>query len=96
MTSHVAKATVLTEEEIRAGWSYVVSLRRGEKTTRHRVRLAWVDHDHWSGGRFPPSLVIERLIELLAEMEADIPEHFDASTARRWRPGLDDHLTARL
>ena len=96
MNAHLARAHVLSEEETRTGWVYRVALKRGDDAREHHVRLAWVDHDHWSGGRAQPSHVVERLMELLAELEIEIPERFDASTARRWHTDLDARLIARL
>lgn len=62
--------------------------------TEHQIRLAWVDHEHWSGGRIAPSKVIETVIEHLIShgMEAQLPPKFDAAKARRWVPGIDQEL----
>jgi hypothetical protein len=103
---HVAVIDVQTEQDIPqgGGWTYHVVVRHeahngsAARTTEHDVRLAWVDHDHWSGGRCPPSRVVERLFELLVERQTlrSIPARFDAATARRWFPELDHELTSRI
>ena len=70
--------------------------KREARPSDHEVTLAWVDHEHWSGGRFPPSTVVERLFGVLLEQRLDIPERFDAATARRWFRELDEELMRRL
>ncbi len=68
------------------------------RTSSHVVTLAWVDHEFWCGGAQPPSRTIESVIAFLLERENDpgegfsIPERFDASTARRWYPTLDERF----
>jgi hypothetical protein len=95
----VTEIDIQTEQDIPQGWTYHVVVRYdGRPPTEHEVRLAWVDHDHWSGGRCPPSKVIEALFTVLIEHEDDrpIPLRFDASTARRWLPGLDREVAERV
>jgi hypothetical protein len=90
---------VTTEQESDHGWSYQVAIDRpGGPRTQHQVSLAWVDCEHWAGGRFPPSRVMEALLRLLVEREDQrpLPERFDASTARRWWPDLDEVLPGRV
>ncbi len=88
----MATIEVKTESETARGWEYGVALVRdsGERS-EHTVRLSWADHEHWSGGRDSPSRVVEMLLKLLLEQEAErpLPERFDASTVRRWWPGVD-------
>ena len=96
------------ERETAHGWSYEIVVHPVEagaddQPTRAPVRaclvsLNWSDHDHWSGGVCPPSVVIERLMSLLIELrpDLDLPERFDAATVRRWIPDLDAQLRARL
>lgn len=94
-----AKIEVTTEQESDHGWSYEVAVERaGGGRTEHRVTMAWVDCEHWAGGRFPPSRVVEALVGLLVEREGErpLPERFDAATARRWYPDLDEVLPARI
>ncbi len=89
---------VKTEEEITRGWRYGVRVVREDgRASEHTVTLAWVDHEHWSGGMAAPSRVVEGLMRFLVEREGDedgreIPEKFDASTVRRWYPGVDEGL----
>ena len=92
----MASITIKTEEESPRGWVYLVEVARGpgSPVSEHTVRLAWVDHEHWCGGRAAPSKVVEALVAYLVGREADrpLPESFDAATARRWHPGLDRDL----
>jgi hypothetical protein len=80
-------------------WDYTVVVEddSGEASS-HRVRLSWLDHEHWSGGRVPPSKVIEVVLECLLShgMKAELPERFDAARARRWIPGIDRELQAAI
>lgn len=84
------------ERETEHGWAFDVSiLRPGAPETQHDLRLSWVDHDLWSGGRAPPSRTAEALMKLLVGSDLapdDLPARFDASTARRWLPGVDREL----
>lgn len=90
--------TVVSERETPRGWRYEVTLRRDGSERKHRVDLAWVDHDHWSGGGKPPSVVVERLLTLLLELQpgVELPTHFDAANCRRLEPRLDELLGSRL
>lgn len=90
----VRTITIETERETRNGWVYRVVVGRGPERSEHDVTLAWVDHDHWCGGRYAPSHVVERLMEVLGDRE--LPARFDAATARRWIDGLDERLMGRL
>jgi hypothetical protein len=111
----LATVEVRTEEETEHGWRYHVFVNRAAARdggggsngeVEHIVLLSWVDHEHWSGGRHPPSRVVERLVQLLVEREAEaaagaqggrpLPPTFDAATARRWYPGLDKALMESL
>lgn len=89
---------VKTEEETEHGWRYHVVIDRGQGPIEHIVLLSWVDHEHWSGGRFPPSRVIERLVAFLLDREdtRPLPPTFDAATARRWFPEVDRELPSTL
>lgn len=90
---------VRTETEVQTGWEYHIRITRpGREATDHQVRLAWVDHDHWSGGTKAPSKVIEAVVEavLRADPGRELPARFDASTARRWVPTLDETLSRLL
>lgn len=95
----VAHITVDSETDTPNDWSYHVRIQRNDgRTTDHTVTLAWVDHEHWTGGSTPPSQIIETLAGLLADREgegeipAPLPTRFDASTAVRWSPELNWHL----
>jgi hypothetical protein len=94
---------VRTEEETEHGWRYRVFVETpgAGAAVEHIVLLSWVDHEHWSGGRFPPSKVVERVVQLLVEGDGTgagvkLPACFDASTARRWLPGLDKAMGEAL
>jgi hypothetical protein len=69
-----------------------------DQTTRHRVKLAWADHDHLSGGGFAPSRVAEAILALAAEVigRDQLPGRFDASTIRRMIPEFDSLVRDRL
>ena len=95
----MAQIEIQTEEEHGRGWEYHARVSRGTGTpTEHTIRLAWVDHEHWSGGRVAPSKVVESLLEYLLqrETEHEIPASFDASTVRRWFPDVDRDLPGRF
>lgn len=97
------------EREMPRGWSYEILVRSAMPVAGDQpsdapceracsVTLSWSDHDHWSGGACPPSVVIERLMTLLIELrpDMDLPPRFDAATIRRWIPDIDAHMHARL
>lgn len=85
---------IIEEREGPRGWAYDARVRRGDAERLLELSLAFVDHDHWSGGRVPPSRVAQRLLEVLLELDPgiDLPGRFDASTARRWAPALDERM----
>ena len=91
---------ITREDDIPQGWRYVIDIDHddGSRTT-HRLRLAWVDHNHWAGERsIPPSRVAQALVEylLVADLKDPLPDRFDAATARRWAPALDNELAGEL
>jgi hypothetical protein len=93
----VTKIEVITEEEKGNGWVYRVAVERDAgPRSEHTVRLAWVDHEHWSGGRVQPSKVIEVLMGLLAGRDREIPAEFDAAAVRRWWSGVDAAMQGRV
>ncbi len=95
----VAKVTVERETEGEHGWSYAVSVRDGQQPARTlTVTLAWVDYEHLCGGRVAPERIARAVVELLLEHWKDgpIPERFDASTVRRWVPGMDHQVRDRV
>jgi hypothetical protein len=99
----VASINVKTEEEMQQGgrgWQYLVEVVRDDgRTSEHRVRLSWADHEYWCGGRAAPSRVVEALMRFLVERESggkEIPASFDAATARRWYPGVDEEIAGRV
>jgi len=93
---------VRSETEAPRGWVYRVAVGaptdRPDARREHEVHLAWVDHEHWSGGRVPPSRVALAVVEtLLASGPVDkIPARFDAATVRRWVPDADAQIRRRL
>ena len=85
---------LIEETQTARGWAYDLSITTPEgRTTYHHLTLSWQDHDHWTGGSTPPSQLAERLLGLLIADGVELPARFDASTARRWLPHLDDRLT---
>ena len=87
---------VLNEEETVRGWRYRVRVERAGApgATEHEVTLAWVDHEHWCGGRQPPSATVETVVRYLADRETErpLPPRFDAAAARRWFPAIDREI----
>lgn len=80
-------------------WDYMVLVEHDSgATTEHRIRLSWLDHEHWSGGRVPPSKVVQTVVEQLIAhgMNGSLPEKFDAARARRWFPGIDQELKDQM
>lgn len=95
----MAQIEIQTEEERERGWEYHARVSRSAANiTQHTIRLAWVDHEHWCGGRVAPSKVIESLLEYLLqrEEEHEIPANFDAATVRRWFPDVDRDLPGKF
>lgn len=94
----MAQVSIRTETDIPQGWRYAVEVLHDDGSrTDHRLRLAWVDHNHWAGERsIPPSRVAEALVESLLDAGHPVPDRFDAATARRWLPDLDRRITERL
>lgn len=95
-TNHIE---VGTERDTPRGWSYDLRIERPDGSSHAAtVTLGWSDHDHFSGGAWPPSVVVHRLVALLIEQrpDLDLPEHFDAATIRRWVPDIDARLRASL
>ncbi|MEZ6318527.1 MAG: hypothetical protein R3B49_07215 [Phycisphaerales bacterium] len=91
----VAAVDVGPETETPRGWSYdlrVVWMDDAE--TEHTVTLSWHDHDHWSGGANPPSRVVAAVVRVAGDAlgREKLPARFDAATARRWVPTLDETL----
>jgi len=89
--------TIKSEADIPRGWRYRVEIIHPDKSrTEHRVRMAWVDHNHWAADRaIPPSTIVRAVLAcVLAHREGDspLPDRFDAALARRWVPGIDQEL----
>ena len=85
------------------GWACVVQVGAEPDATTHEIRLAWCDHDHWSGGLVGPGELMERLVRFLIEARVSpahpdaaipwpLPAKFDAAKARRWCPAVDSEL----
>lgn len=95
----MAAIVVQTEQEAQRGWSYTLQVRHDDGThTDHVVTLAWVDHEHWCGGRLAPSRVIEAVVGYVLDHRdsAPLPPSFDAARARRWFPEIDEALRETL
>lgn len=90
---------VKTETEEARGWTYLVEVRHDDgAVTSHTVTLAWVDHDHWTGGSVAPSRTIQAVLKYVIEQapERGLPAEFDAARARRWLPRIDRELRTAL
>jgi len=92
---------VTLEEDTARGWSHQVEITSpGKPPLQVTVQLCYQDYEYWSGGSRPPEQVTVSLVECLldpgpdAHVPSPLPENFDASTARRWMPGLDACLRA--
>lgn len=85
---------VQAETQTAHGWSYAVVIEHDGKSTEHTVSLAFVDHDYWSGGRVPPSKMVESLLRYALErVQPDsLPMKFDAARLRRVLPRLDEEV----
>lgn len=102
----MARRRIIIEEErdTPRGWTFRVRLESPDPTPapgapEHRdVRLSWVDHEYWSHGLSAPSAVVAALVLLLDEHDAleALGPSFDAASARRHLPTLDDDLPRRL
>ncbi len=90
----MATVRVESEQETQRGWLYRLAVLRDDGSeSLHDVRLAWVDHDHWSGGRVAPSRVVEAVVRYVLERASrPLPPSFDAALARRWLPQIDREL----
>lgn len=87
----------MTESDVPQGWRYLVEITRDDgAVSEHRVRLGWVDHNHWTGERaVPPWHVAEAVVRyLLDHMPDELPARFDAAIARRWVPAIDRELVS--
>lgn len=89
---------ITQETETSCGWVHTARADVDGRVKTFTIRLAWVDHDHWSGGAKPPSETVRAVLEalLLVRDQVEIPDAFDAATARRWAPDLDALVRARL
>lgn len=94
----MAKVDVQHEREAVKGWTYHVVVEDHGTTSEHEVSLAWVDHDHWCGGRRPPSQVVEAVVSFVLEHGGPrpLPARFDIAKARWWIPKLDEELRQTL
>ncbi len=95
----VAEVLIIEETDLSRGWSYLVQLCPDGPDCvpkEHTVTLSWVDHDHWTGGRVPPSKLMEKLMRILlsrvgqGDCPREIPARFDATQLRRWIAGIDE------
>ncbi|MBL8761128.1 MAG: hypothetical protein JNL50_07480 [Phycisphaerae bacterium] len=94
-TGRTSRVEIGHEAETPRGWRYEVHVTHADGTrSEHWVTLAWVDHDHWCGGRLAPSRVVEMVLEYLLEKGTPVsfPAAFDAARARRWIPAIDQDL----
>ena len=97
--AQVSKVDVHSEREVSRGWSYRVSVDHDDGShSEHEVRLAWVDHEHWCGGRLAPSRVVEVMFERILEATGlpPLPASFDLAKVRYWMPAIDQELRLSL
>ena len=84
----VAVFEIITEHEEAGGWLYDFQSVTEEsgKLQKHQMHLSWVDYNHWSAtGSDNPQKVAEAVLGFLLSRLAisELPDHFDASLARR-------------
>ncbi len=93
----MATVTVQTESPARSGWVFHVLVNGDVVAHEHDVALSWVDYDHWSHGAIAPERIVQAVVEVLLDEcpDRELPDRFDASTARRWCPQMDDLLRTR-
>ena len=92
----VSFISVQNEIETGRGWGYdvVVVAHDDAPERRIRVTLSWADYEYWSHGSRAPAEIVRRLVEyLFAQNGFTPPDRFDAATARRWFPSIDEHLS---
>lgn len=85
------------ERESQRGWSYLLTLSwKSRGTTEHQITLSWVDHDQLTGGSTPPSVLIERVANLVASAMGvdEMPSKFDVSSMRRAIPEFERLLNS--
>lgn len=89
--------SALTEREDFRAWRFDMALP-GEAARTVTLVLSWVDYEYWSHGAASPSRVAEAVVRSLldAEPSRELPETFDASTARRWVRDLDQRVRELL
>lgn len=83
------------EMEDARGWRFEIALvRAGGAVSRHDFTLSWVDYEYWSHGQLSPSRVAQGVVQALLALRPGLalPARFDASTCRRWAPGLDERI----
>jgi hypothetical protein len=94
--------SALTEREGDHGWKFEMALpgEPGDTGTGRTLTLllSWVDYEYWSHGAASPCRVAEAVLRSVieAEPERELPERFDASTARRWVRDLDRRVRELL
>jgi hypothetical protein len=89
--------SALTEREGFHGWRFDMSLP-GEAGRTVTLALSWVDYEYWSHGAASPCRVAEAVVRSILEVDParELPESFDASTARRWVRDLDRRVRDQL
>jgi hypothetical protein len=89
--------SALTEREDFHGWRFEMALP-GDPARSVTLALSWVDYEYWSHGAASPSRVAEAVVRgiLDAEPARELPDCFDASTARRWVRDLDRRIREML
>ncbi|HMN40587.1 MAG TPA: hypothetical protein PKE29_07045 [Phycisphaerales bacterium] len=92
--------STLSEREGAVGWRFDLSLpcEDGEEPRTVTLVLSWVDYEYWSHGIASPCRVAEAVVRALlaADPKRELPDEFDASTARRWVRDLDQRVREML
>ncbi len=92
------KIDVKTEQDTPRGWTFIVAVGDGGRTSEHHVTLSWSDYDHWSRGRVAPQRVAAAVVAYAMEHggAGALDEKFDCARVRRRWPQIDRELTGRL
>jgi len=86
------------ETETQHNWQYPVRVFAQGKTHEFDVTLSFQDYNLWSGGRVPPSQVVQAAFKFLLMNEGpeEIMARFDCSVIRRYFPKVDQELSGLL
>ncbi len=92
--------STLSEREGAVGWRFDLTIPapEGEEARTITLCLSWVDYEYWSHGTASPCRVAEAVVRgvIAGDPTRELPDEFDASTARRWVRDLDQRVRDML